>query len=96
MTETILLMAAKEYLDRQRGRRYPSGEWVGNIYFFPDKYKEKLECCEKPLREMEIFPTVMFEHLKSIKHIANRYEVNPQHLRLMITKLKFFRRYKCL
>jgi len=94
MSKTTLLMAAKEYLARQRGKRYPSGEWVGNIYFFPDKYKEKLECCEKSLYEMETFPTIMFEHLKSIEHIANQYEVKAQDLELTIKALKSTRRIK--
>lgn len=94
MSEITLLMAAKEYFDRRRGRRSPCGEWVANMYFFPDEYKEKLECCEKCLCEMEMLPTVMFEHLKSIEHIANRHQVQPQDLKLMVKKLKSTRRFK--
>lgn len=88
MSQTTLLMAAKEYIDRQRGKRSPTGEWVGNIYFFPDKYKEKLKCCEKYLIEIEMASIVMYEHLKSIEHIANLYEVKAQDLELLINTLK--------
>lgn len=88
MSKTTLLMAAKEYIDRQRGKRSPTGDWEHCKYYFPDQHKERLPCCEKYMEQIQNSPSAIWEHVKSIEHIAKRYEVKLTDLEATIRALK--------
>ena len=94
MSLTTLLEAAKVYFDRRRKKRTPRGQWVHNVYFLPDKRKELLLCCKRYEKQVETDPTALYEHQKSIEHVAALYDVTTKDLELTIEKLRSKRRIK--
>ena len=94
MSLTTVLEAAKIYFDRRRKKRTPKGQWVHNVYYLPDKRKEFLPCCEKYVKQLEIEPLALYEHQKSIEHVAALYQVATKDLELTIKKLRSKRRTK--
>ncbi|MEZ8294119.1 hypothetical protein AB6D11_09715 [Vibrio splendidus] len=80
MSKLTLMMAAQEYISRLRGKKSPKGEWICNTYFIIDKHKERERCCAKYENQIEFSPRVMWQHCKSIEHIANSYQVDRDEL----------------
>ena len=94
MSQTTLLLAAKEYLDRQRGRRTPNGHWLNNVYYLPDKRKEYLPCCDIHTNQIENNPLALYEHQKSLEHVSALYSVNAKELKSIVNYLKSMRKNK--
>ena len=87
MSKLTLSMAALVYINRQRKKQSPKGEWIFNTYFIVDKHKERERCCAKYDDELPYVPRVMWEHCKSIEHIAQKHQVNSNELELEINNI---------
>ncbi|EHZ2901699.1 hypothetical protein M5225_001647 [Vibrio vulnificus] len=87
MSKLTLAMAALEYINRQRNKQSPKGEWVCHTYFIADKHKEREQCCAKYENDLPHAPRIIWDHCKSIEHIAQRYQVNSADLELEISSI---------
>ncbi|EGR3003015.1 hypothetical protein DMW06_22215 [Vibrio parahaemolyticus] len=83
MSKLVLSIAAREYFARARGKKSPKGSWVNNMYFIPDTKREAQKCC----KNYDINPISMWEHCKSIEHIATSYQVKTSDLEITINEL---------
>ncbi|TON84980.1 hypothetical protein CGH50_24545, partial [Vibrio parahaemolyticus] len=87
MNDITLYMAAKEFFDRLRGKRTPKGNWINGLYFYPCPKREHEKCCIAFEPETERKPIALWEHCKSIEHVAHRYQVDPEALEETINQL---------
>ncbi len=87
MNNITLNMAALEYFLRLQSKRTPKGKWLNRSYFFPCKKIEYKKCCAAFELETERNPRALWEHCKSIEHVANRHQVDPVALESRIKEL---------
>jgi hypothetical protein len=85
---STLLMLAKDWLALKRGKKTPRGEWVINKYFLGNRSHNPLPCCEKYYDEIEYVPRGLYEHFKSVEHLAVENDINPAELQSFIDQLR--------
>ena len=86
--EAVLLMLLQEHLALKRGKKTPNGEWVFNKYFLGDRAHKPLPCCTRYYDYIEHEPRGLYEHFKSVEHIANAEGISPEDLQSTVDKIK--------
>jgi hypothetical protein len=83
---STLLMLAKEQIALKRGKITPKGVWIFNFYFLGNQARKPLPCCKKYYDNIDYEPLGLYEHFKSVEHVANANGQRPSDLQATIDK----------
>jgi hypothetical protein len=94
MSAAVLGLLAIEQVALKRKKKTPKGEWVFNYYFLGDRASDPLPCCKVFYEYIEQEPLGLYEHFKSVEHVANANGQKPHDLQATIDENnKKYRRY---
>jgi hypothetical protein len=77
--EVRLEMAVRDYLDKKSKKTNPDGQFDNAGRWFPSEAEENW-CCSGIRPPSRGFPYSMLTHCRSAFHIAEKYEVERNHL----------------
>lgn len=78
--------AAQEYLDRQNRKSHPAGEFDnGGRFYLADE--ERCKCCASIRNPSRRFPYSEMTHGRTMKHVANLYNVSVADVRKELKEL---------
>lgn len=80
MLEEKILEAIEVYTKRQSRECHPSGKFDSAGRWYPDK-EEKCWCCDEIRIPTRAYPYSLLVHCRTIKHIAELYDVSTVDLR---------------
>ncbi len=81
-----LEQAEQCYLDRQARDTHPSGSFDNGGRWYPDE-DEIQECCNSIRRPSRNYPYSLMVHCRTIKHIANLYNVEVRAIRTIVRNI---------
>lgn len=94
MNGVVLGMLAKEQVSLKRGKMTQKGEWVFNTYFLGNRPRNPLPCCKVFYEYIEQEPLGLYEHFKSVEHVANANDQKAHELQATIDENnRKYRRY---
>ena len=87
------MKAAREYLDRQSGKTNPKGFWL-EPHLYVCWYSEYRECCASFDRFPTPHPSKFLRHQRTMKHVANLYNLPVKDVGRFVRMVRFQRRWR--
>jgi len=83
----MLEQAARAYLARREGIERPDGKNDSGGRWHPSEV-EKRECCEHVLSPSRAWPSSLYNHCRTLRHVAQLYGVDESTLRTVVRRIE--------
>lgn len=76
--EDPVLLAALEFVKRQARLTHPEGRFDSGGRWYPDREREKRECCQGIRSPSRRWPYSLLVHCRTAEHVARLYGVSKR------------------